>query len=194
MLDILIFLAQTADRKITAGYNADAHVRQLIIENADEIRHDVFRDNDPITFVDTGGESKPMQCVFVIWHGMLVACRISSLKCTVLSVCEGEWFGATTGAAVLQALEPVLEFLNAESQKPNLIFCDNKASCMLSSSNHTTKRMKHVARRLSFLQDLATANEIRLVHIKTEANLADIGTKVLNVRTFHHLASFILRP
>ena len=51
--------------------------------------------------------------------------------------------------------------------------------------------MKHVARRLSYLQDLATAHEIALVHITTDANLADIGTKALSVKIFHHLASYI---
>ena len=71
------------------------------------------------------------------------------------------------------------------------IFCDNKAACMLSDSNHTTKRMRHVARRLSYLQDLAREGTIALIHIKTDGNVADIGTKVLNARTFHQLASYI---
>ena len=106
-------------------------------------------------------------------------------------VCEGEWFAATTGAWILQALEPILLFLNLEFKKPFIIFCDNKAACMLSDSNHTTKRMRHVATRLTYLQERVTNGDISLVHIKTEANLADIGTKPLNPRTFHHLASYL---
>ena len=88
--------------------------------HSESIRHDVFQEDDPITFVDTGGDPKPAQCALIIWHGMPVATRVSSLKTTVLSVCEGEWFGATLGATMLQTLEPIFEFFDTHVQKEAL--------------------------------------------------------------------------
>ena len=50
---------------------------------------------------------------------------------------------------------------------------------------------RHVARRLEYLQDRVRDGDARLMHIRTEGNIADIGTKALNARTFHHLTSFV---
>ena len=61
---------------------------------------------------------------------------------------------------------------------------------MLSDSNHTTKRMRHVATRLAYRQEQVSEGRIALVHIGTKGNIADMGTKPLPARTFHYLASF----
>ena len=45
VIDILIYLANTATRKLTGGYNADARIRQLVVEHSAEppsVMHDVF--------------------------------------------------------------------------------------------------------------------------------------------------------
>ena len=86
-------LQVTADRKITYGYLADSPIKRSIIENASDVRHDVFTEGDPITFVDTGGGPKPNQCVICMLFGGLVAGKVSKLDVTTLSTCESEWFG-----------------------------------------------------------------------------------------------------
>ena len=43
LLKILEFAVATSSRKLTAGRNADAAIRQLIVEEADDMRQDVFR-------------------------------------------------------------------------------------------------------------------------------------------------------
>ena len=63
---------------------------------------------------------------------------------------------------------------------------------MLSDSNHSSKRMKHVATRLAFLQERVQSGELLLVHIGTSGNLADIGTKALNPKAFHQLSHLLL--
>ena len=88
-------------------------------------------------------------------------------------------------------IEPLLEFFKVKFKKPFLILCDNKAACMLSDSNHSSRRMKHVATRLAFLQEHVQSGDILLVHIGTNGNLADIGTKALTARVFHNLSSLL---
>ena len=92
---------------------------------------------------------------------------------------------------MLLGIEPVLKFLGCTPTKPMLVFCDNKAACMLSNSNHTTKRMKHVAVRLAFLQEHVNEGNVQLIHISTNGNLADIGTKPLTARQHHALCGLI---
>ena len=51
--------------------------------------------------------------------------------------------------------------------------------------------MRHVATRLAYLQDRVREGHVRLIHIKTDSNLADLGTKPLAARQFHHLAAYL---
>ena len=132
-----------------------------------------------------------MQCALVTHHGAIVAARTSRVSSTTLSQCETEWFGATAGAALLQAIEPVLSFMGNEHGLPMVLLCDNKAACLLSDSNHSTRRMKHVAVRLAYLQERVKEGTVMLLHIKTDGNIADIGTKPLSNRVFHRLCEHI---
>ena len=191
MLSILIYLDLTASRKLIYGRNANQSVIQHLIDHSPAVRFDCFKTDDIITFVDTSGGPYPTQCAILIFHGAYVCAKVSKLESTTLSVCEAEWFGATTGATLLLSLEPLLEFLGTEVSKPMMIFCDNKAACMLSNSNHTTKRMKHVAVRLAFLQEHVNEGRVQLVHISTNGNVADLGTKPLSARQHHSLCSLL---
>ena len=194
LLTILHYLAVTSTRKLTYGCNANDKIKRVIIDNCDSIRLDIFDEADPITMVDTGDGPKPMQCAYITIYGSIVAARNNRLKLTTMSQCESEYFGATTGATMLQALAPILDFINVKYKLPMVIFCDNKAACMLSDNNTSSRRMKHVARRIAYLQDLVSKKKVCLVHIRTEGNLADIGTKALPARTFHQLTSHIWEP
>ena len=192
MINLLIFLDLTSDRKITYGYHADLPIKRSIIENAADVRHDIFSEGDPITYVDTGGGPKPTQCALCLLYGGLIAAKVSRLDVTTLSQCESEWFGATTGATIVLGIEPILDFLGITFKKPFILLCDNKAACMLSDSNHSSKRMRHVATRLAFLQERVQSKELLLVHLNTTGNLADIGTKALGPKVFHQLSSLLL--
>ena len=135
MLSILIYLDLTASRKMTFGRNANQSIVQHLIEHSDAVRFDCFKPDDTITFVDTSGGPHPTQCAIVMLFGAYVCAKVSKLESTTLSVCEAEWFGATTGATLLLGTEPLLEFMGIQPSKPMIIFCDNKAACMLSNSN-----------------------------------------------------------
>ena len=191
LMNILIFLDITSDRKITYGYMADAPIKRSIIEHTADVRHDIFSAGDPIVYVDTGGGPKPVQCVLILLYGGMIGSRISRQTSTTLSQCEAEWFGATTGATMILGMEPLLSFFNAKFKKPFILLCDNKAACMLSDSNHSSKRMRHVATRLAFLQERVESGDVLLVHIGTSGNLADIGTKALNARIFHNISALL---
>ena len=132
-----------------------------------------------------------MMCVLVMLYGGPVLTRVARLTSTSLSLCENEWFGATLAATSDMAMGPILAFMGIQYRRPMVILCDNKAACMLSDSDHTTRRMRHVATRLAYLQEQVKEENVRLVHINTEANLADLGTKPLIARILHYLSSFI---
>ena len=124
LLAILIYLDLTAPRKITYGKNANQAIVNNILEHVKAIRFDCFKDEDLLTFVDTSGGPYPIQCAIVVLFGAYIAGRVSKLDSATLSVCESEWFGATTGSTMLLAIEPVLEFMHVQYTKPMTIICD----------------------------------------------------------------------
>ena len=191
LLHILGYLANTANKRLTFGRDVDLPLREHIMGHTRNLRLDVFLPGDPLTFVDAGGGVRPTQCAFIYLFGGIISTRVSRLTSTVLSICEGEWFGATAGASRLMAIEPLLEFLEIPHKKPFVIFCDNKAACMLSDSDHSTRRMRHVLTRLRYLQELVDNGNVMLAHIETAANIADIGTKVHVTRVLHKLTSLM---
>ena len=75
---------------------------------------------------------------------------------------------------------------------PIISFCDNESAVKLSDSDKSTKRMKHVLTRMAYLQELIDAGTLTLVHIDTDGNVADIGTKVLGPTTFHNHRRFLV--
>ena len=194
LLHILGYLSKTASHRITYGRGVDAPLRAHVLASAPGLHSDVLQPGDPITFVDAGGGSKPTQCAFLFLFGGIVSIRVAKLACTVLSICEAEYFGATAGASRLMAIDPLLEFLHIPYQKPFLILCDNKAACQLSDNNHTTKRMRHVMTRINYLQELVAEKKIMMVHIPTDSNVSDLGTKVHCSRVLYKLTPLLLQP
>ena len=191
LLHLLGFLTSTAHWRLAYGKDVDAPLREHIVAHTRNLRLDVLQPGDPITFVDAGGGVKPTQCAFTYLFGGIVSARVSKLTSTVLSVTEGEYFGATAGASRLMAIAPLLEFLGVPHRKPFIILCDNKAACMLTDSDHTTKRMRHVLTRLRYLQEHVDNGNIMLAHIQTVGNVADIGTKVHSTKVVHKLTSLM---
>ena len=100
LLHILGYLVNTAEKRLAFGRDVDAPLKEHILGHTRNLRFDVFQSGDPLTFVDAGGGVKPTQCAFVYLFGGIVSARVSKLTSTVLSICEGEWSGATAAGGL----------------------------------------------------------------------------------------------
>ena len=75
---------------------------------------------------------------------------------------------------------------------PMVILEDNKAAIDWSNKSTSTQRMRHVERSLYWIRQFVANKAIILRHVKTEDQLADIGTKPLAVSAFKSLAQRIV--
>lgn len=130
-------------------------------------------------------------CIFM--NGSPVSWRAGRLTFTSLSSCEGEYVAATWLTIDVKVMRYIKEFLHNQSiTEPTVIFCDNKSAVMLSDSNTSSKRMKHIATRIAFLREAIQDKHVVLYHIRTNGQVADIFTKPLGAATFHTLRPIFL--
>ena len=193
LIAILAYLDNTAHYRMSYGPGQDRDARQMLLTHA-ELSVDPMGSFDCFGMTDTShGGPRPMACAIVFAGGGPVAWKISRLTTTPMSSCEGEYDGASRCATIIQWVMPVAKFLMTEARSPTLLFCDNKAACMLSESNLSSKRMRHVATRLAYLKERVSAGEILMTHLGTDGNLADIGTKILSTKQFHRFRPLLVR-
>ena len=133
-----------------------------------------------------------MQCALIFVGDCLVAYRFCRFASTSVSVCEAEWFGQSLACLLLQGLMPALNFMLVEYRLPIISFCDCLSAVQISESESTNKRLKHVATRMAYLQECTDEGLLAMVHIDTEGNVSDIGTKILPPTAFHAFRSLFM--
>ena len=95
---------------------------------------------------------------------------------------------------MVSSLRPVLEFMPSfQIFYPILLFCDSSSAIQLSEKDTSARSMKHVAIRLSYLQECVLEHKLILpVKIDGTRNLSDLGTKLLGPQPFHSLREPII--
>ena len=71
--------------------------------------------------------------------------------------------------------------------KPLTMQIDNKAALAFSDNSAFKTKLKHIDCRQKWVKTLRDKNIIRTKHVKSENNLADIFTKILDQDTFERL-------
>lgn len=186
------YLGATKNWMLKYGKGCDTDLRDLITSNSDFLAQ-AFDDMTPFAFTDTsyGGE-KPMAGYGIVIGGGLVDWKGYRLPLTPTSTCAGEYIAATRAATELVTTCDKATFLGIKVIGPPPLFCDNKSACLLSDSNTSSKRMKHIATRIAFLRELIIEKRLTMFHISTHGQFADIFTKPLAADTFHRFRRAVL--
>ena len=107
---------------------------------------------------------------------------------------EAELYAGTMAAQECRWLCRLLEELGHPQTCPTL-WCDNMSTIALTQDPVFHGRTKHIEVRYFFLRQLVQAGELRVVHVATAENPADIFTKSLDKKSHHyHLAKLGLAP
>jgi hypothetical protein len=109
-----------------------------------------------------------------------------------LSSCEAEYVALTVAVKDVLFLHQLFLELGVEIESPTLIFGDNVASIALAKNPVKHERTKHIDIKHHFLREHVTRNDIKLVYIPTEDNLADILTKTTTKQIFQRLTPNIV--
>jgi hypothetical protein len=88
------------------------------------------------------------------------------------------------GVAEASWLRQLLTELHNPLLRSTLVYCDNVSAVYLSTNPVQHQRTKHVEIDLHFVRDRVAIGEVRVLHVPTTSQFADIFTKGLPSSTF----------
>ncbi|WVZ96614.1 hypothetical protein U9M48_042230 [Paspalum notatum var. saurae] len=105
------------------------------------------------------------------------------------SSAEAEYRAVANGVAEASWLRQLLAELHSPLAKSTLVYCDNVSAVYLSTNPVQHQRTKHVEIDLHFVRDRVAIDDVRILHVPTTSQFADIFTKGLPSSTFSEFRS-----
>ena len=119
--------------------------------------------------------------------GILVSWLRKKKYCISHSTTEAEYVAATNNCNQVMWMKQMRKDIRIEMQEPIIIHCDNKSTVSMSKNNVLHSKTKHIFIKYHMLREKATEKEIRLEHVSTKDQIADIFTKPFPKDTFEYL-------
>src|ERR1051325_2242319 len=107
-------------------------------------------------------------------------------NCVSLSTAEAEYIATGSSCSQMIWMAQMLTEYNV-TQDVMTLYCDNLSAINIFKNPIQHSRTKHIDIRHHFIRDLVEEKLIKLEHVATELQLADIFTKALDARQFENL-------
>ncbi|WVZ91848.1 hypothetical protein U9M48_037970 [Paspalum notatum var. saurae] len=105
------------------------------------------------------------------------------------SSAEAEYRAVANGVAEASWLRQLLAELHSPLAKSTLVYCDNVSAVYLSTNPVQHQRTKNVEIDLHFVRDRVAIGDVRVLHVPTTSQFADIFTKGLPSTVFSEFRS-----
>jgi hypothetical protein len=122
---------------------------------------------------------------FAVFLGTSLVSWSSKRQHTVSrSSAEAEYRAIANGVAEASWLRQLLQELGQPLQQATLVYCDNVSAVYLSTNPVQHQRTKHIEIDLHFVHERVAAGAVRVLHVPTSSQFADIFTKGLPSTVF----------
>jgi len=105
------------------------------------------------------------------------------------SSAETEYRAVANGVAEATWLRQLLQELHAPLRRATLVYCDNISAVYMSSNPVQHQRTKHIEIDLHFVRERVSVGDLRVLHVPTSSQYADIFTKGLPSSVFMEFRS-----
>jgi len=105
------------------------------------------------------------------------------------SSAEAEYRAVANAVAEATWLRQLLSELHTPLRKTTLVYCDNISAVYMSSNPVQHQRTKHVEIDLHFVRERVALGDVRVLHVPTTSQFADIFTKGLPSSVFTEFRS-----
>ncbi|GJY81422.1 ribonuclease H-like domain-containing protein [Tanacetum coccineum] len=105
------------------------------------------------------------------------------------SSAEAEYRGVANVVAETAWLRNLLRELHSPLSTATLVYCDNVSVVYMSANPVQHQRTKHIEIDIHFVRDMVTAGQVRVLHVPSRYQYADIFTKGLPSALFEEFRS-----
>jgi hypothetical protein len=105
------------------------------------------------------------------------------------SSAEAEYRAVANGVAEATWLRQLLLELHASLRRATLVYCDNISAVYMTSNPVQHQRTKHIEIDLHFVRERVAVGDVRVLHVPTSSQYADIFTKGLPSSVFTEFRS-----
>jgi hypothetical protein len=105
------------------------------------------------------------------------------------SSAEAEYRAVANGVAEATWLRQLLIELHTPLRRATLVYCDNISAVYMSSNPIQHQRTKHIEIDLHFIRERVAIGDLRVLHVPTSSQYADIFTKGLPSSVFTEFRS-----
>ena len=105
------------------------------------------------------------------------------------SSAETEYRAVANGVAKASWLRQLLQELHAPLRRATLVYCDNISAVYMSSNPVQHQRTKHIEIDLHFVRERVAVGDVRVLHVPTSSQYADVFTKGLPSSVFAEFRS-----
>jgi hypothetical protein len=105
------------------------------------------------------------------------------------SSAEAEYRAVANGVAEATWLRQLLLELHSSLQRTTLVYCDNISAVYMTSNPVQHQRTKHIEIDLHFVRERVAIGDLRVLHVPTSSQYADIFTKGLPTSVFTEFRS-----
>uniref|UniRef100_A0ACD5VVJ9 Uncharacterized protein n=1 Tax=Avena sativa TaxID=4498 RepID=A0ACD5VVJ9_AVESA len=126
-------------------------------------------------------------CVYL--GGALVSWSSKRQPTVSRSSAEAEYRAVANAVADCVWLRQLLDELSSPPSKATVVFCDNISAVYMSTNPVHHRRTKHIELDIHFVREKVALGELRVVHVPTTQQLADIMTKGLPTASFQSFRS-----
>ena len=102
---------------------------------------------------------------------------------------EAEYRAVANGVAEASWLRQLLLELRCPLRRATVVYCDNVSAVYLSTNPVQHQRTKHIEIDLHFVRERVALGEVRVLHVPTSSQYADIFTKGLPTSVFTEFRS-----
>ena len=115
--------------------------------------------------------------------------RLSAKTQVSRSSAEAEYRAVANAVAEASWLRQLLSELHTPLRKTTLVYCDNISTVYMSSNPIQHQHTKHVEIDLHFVREHVALGDVRVLHVPTTSQFADIFTKGLPTSVFTEFRS-----
>src|SRR4051812_47421242 len=158
----------------------------LLINSSSPTSLTVYSDADSVGCPDTQRSTSG----FCIYLGDNLVSWCSKRQVTVSrSSAEAEYRAVAHAVAEAVWLQQLLVELHRPLPRATIVYCDNISAVYMASNPVQHRRTKHIEIDIHFVREKVALGEVRVLHVPTTAQFADIFTKGLATTLFSDIRS-----